>query len=386
MGEIYQGNPYVPGGTSASARLGSKGTSLSSLLPTLAVRASAASKAKTGIPYVNPLTSGAGGYSSDEFVYSPSTFDLSSYLPQPTTYTPPKALPTPYTPPKTAGTPGTSIDPNQYKLSGATAADLAAKYGFDYSRNYANAIAELEKQLKENSLGSQLNNLETSKKNFTQDLTSQYFQQFLQKAQDQTNAGLNAGIAADQNVRLEMNRQNAAAAFNRQASTQQNDLFAQLSNLPVEAGLRSETIYQDRLQQMMQNIGQENQFNQSNLDRMLQIAQFNNQQSQDLYKFNNLSASEKEQNRIAWEQLQQSKAQFASEQAWREYTFNNLSASERAQLENNISQFGAQMAWNMQEAQMANQLSMTQSMIGAAANGANIKDLQNLYGSANFLG
>ncbi|AYC30003.1 hypothetical protein [Paenisporosarcina cavernae] len=49
-----------------------------------------------------------------------------------------------------------------------------------------------------------------------------------------------------------------------------------------------------------------------------------------------------------WNQeFQQDNQRYAQEKAWREYTYKNMSASEKAQMAQNASQFGEEMAWKM---------------------------------------
>lgn len=163
------------------------------------------------------------------------------------------------------------VDMNQYKVQSATIDDIAKKYGFDFSRDYANRQAEAEAQARRNA------NADASRKNqsnrdlnlkaIDNNLMSQaegldrnYFQQYQQQAQAQVNGGINGGIAADQDLRMSMARQAAMSDSYRDANLgrmQENQRFtnddirlAEDLGLINQQGLaRAESLHQDRLMQ-----------------------------------------------------------------------------------------------------------------------------------------
>lgn len=71
------------------------------------------------------------------------------------------------------------------------------------------------------------------------------------------------------------------------------------------------------------------------------------------------------------QEFNQDNQRYAQEKAWREYTYNNMSAADKAQMSQNASQFGEEMAWKMysQEYQGELQKSLSQSELNAYANG-----------------
>jgi hypothetical protein len=104
------------------------------------------------------------------------------------------------------------------KIQDATIQDIGNKYGIDFSKDYANRQAEAEAQaLRDANANSQRQNESQNKQNIqriddqlmtmAEQLDRKYFQEGLGMGQDQVESGLNAGIAADQALRLQMGRQ-----------------------------------------------------------------------------------------------------------------------------------------------------------------------------------
>lgn len=103
-------------------------------------------------------------------------------------------------------------------IQNATIQDIGNKYGFDFSKDYATKQAEAEAQaLRDANANAQRQNESLNKQNnqriennimsAVEALDRNYFQQGLGMGQDQVESGLNAGIAADQALRLQMGRQ-----------------------------------------------------------------------------------------------------------------------------------------------------------------------------------
>lgn len=125
----------------------------------------------------------------------------------------------------------------------ATISDIAKKYGFDFSRDYANrqaeALAQAERNAYQNSLRQNqslyeqnLRQIDTGIRNASNALDHEFFQQMLNQQQSQVNTGLNAGIAADQDLRLAMNKQAQLGSVYSQA---ENARQAELSRYSNEA-------------------------------------------------------------------------------------------------------------------------------------------------------
>lgn len=163
------------------------------------------------------------------------------------------------------------VDPNQFKTQSATINDIAAKYGFDFSRDYANRQAEAEAQAKRNAVEDakrkNQSNKDLNMKQIDNNLMSQaegldrnYFQQYQQQAQAQVNGGINGGIAADQDLRMAMARQASMSDSYRDANLgrmQENQRFTnddlrlaeELGLVNQQALARGESLYNDRLMQ-----------------------------------------------------------------------------------------------------------------------------------------
>lgn len=135
------------------------------------------------------------------------------------------------------------------KLQNSTIDDIAKKYGFDFSKDYANRQAEVAAQAQRNVYNSQGRTNDATHKTTLQrlsdnydsaagDLDKGYFQQFLGQRQGQADRGLNAGIAANQNLQLAMNKQSEVADLwkQRNTNTQEEDLrYANQSQTISEA-------------------------------------------------------------------------------------------------------------------------------------------------------
>jgi hypothetical protein len=127
------------------------------------------------------------------------------------------------------------------KWQNATINDVAKKYGFDFSKGYANKQAEAVAQAQRNSIGnSTRQNQAMYGQNMRQingDLKAgvvgtenNFFQTYLQQRQQQANRGINAGMQADQNVRLGMNQQSVLADIYRDTANNKSKESDRYSN------------------------------------------------------------------------------------------------------------------------------------------------------------
>ena len=107
---------------------------------------------------------------------------------------------------------------NSQTYQNQTINDIANKYGFNFSRDYANQQANTiasgqknaqEAARRENESANKLNTqrILDDYRGAAKSLDKGYFQQFLNQGQSQVNRGLDRGLAADQNLRLAMNKQ-----------------------------------------------------------------------------------------------------------------------------------------------------------------------------------
>lgn len=157
------------------------------------------------------------------------------------------------------------------KWNNASISDIAAKYGFDYSRDYAKQQAEAEAQALRNANQDAQRRNESNKKtglqsiddnlmNQVEGLDRNYFQKMMGQQQSQANSGLNSGIAADQDLRLQMSRQAEMGASYRDANLGKmkvNENFSLDDTRLAEAmGLinqqslaREDSLYNERLNQ-----------------------------------------------------------------------------------------------------------------------------------------
>lgn len=126
---------------------------------------------------------------------------------------------------------------NAQKLQGMTINDIAKKYGFDFSQKYANQQAKVAADAQRNTYNSQQRTNDSSHTNTMSRIQDQYdssagqldhnyFKQFGNQQQSLADRGLNAGIAANANLQLGMNRQNDLTNLMKQSNSdrQQEDM------------------------------------------------------------------------------------------------------------------------------------------------------------------
>src|SRR5699024_4836574 len=132
--------------------------------------------------------------------------------------------------------------------------------------------------------------------------------------QELANTGLNAGIAAERDLRLGMNRDYALADILANEQLYNQELDRNLSTIDKEEQAYAEQLYNDRLEQAFGMSMDYSRFNQSENQWRAQMAmQQRNQQA---------------------------------EEAWREFEFNNMSYSERVKLIADAEKYGMDKAWD----------------------------------------
>lgn len=181
---------------------------------------------------------------------------------------------------------GSQAYQNQQKMQNATIQDIANKYGFNFSRDYANQQAEAQAQAQRNAYNNSLrqnqsqynqslSQIDKNIRDSNQAIDHSFFQNMLQQQQNQVNNGLNAGIAADQNLRLGMNAQAqladvyGQANLARQQATRDYGLEAQrlreaLDLVEQQKLADAEKYYQDALMRGYDILGQERSYAASN--------------------------------------------------------------------------------------------------------------------------
>lgn len=161
------------------------------------------------------------------------------------------------------------VELDKFKTELSTIEDLATKYGFDYSRDYAKTQAETLAQQKRDDIATSKKGVQNNVVSAAEGLDHDYFQQYMNQAQGQTNSGMNAGIAADQDLRLSMARQANMGDIYRDANLANFELDQALGRVNQESLAYEEQLYNERLQQAFQNVLAEGSFNQQdNLARL----------------------------------------------------------------------------------------------------------------------
>lgn len=158
---------------------------------------------------------------------------------------------------------------NAQAYQNTTMDDIGKKYGFNFSRDYAKqqadtiASGQLNAQnaaKRENESANKMNmqRILNDYRSSASGLDKGYFQQYLGQGQNQTNRGLNGGLALAQNLQLAMNKQSELGDLFRtrnQANQEESMRFSNtnqsiadaLAQIERERGTNTEKMYQDGL-------------------------------------------------------------------------------------------------------------------------------------------
>src|SRR6185312_15073870 len=128
------------------------------------------------------------------------------------------------------------------------------------SREYAERQAEVLAQQKRDAIEAQRKAVENRTMGASEALDRDYFQRYMQQAQNQTESGLNAGLAADQDLRLAMGRQAAMGDVYRDANLHNFQLDQDAGRVEQERLGYEEQLYNERLRQAFDQVQQERNF------------------------------------------------------------------------------------------------------------------------------
>lgn len=277
--------------------------------------------------------------------------------------------------------------------------------GYSYGNNWserAKSQAAAEAQAKMDQYNQLLKKIRNQEMSAVNNMDRDYFQRYLQAAQSQTNNGLNAGIAAEQNTRLAMARQAELGDIYQDINAQNFETNNNLARVPVEQLAREHELLTQLEQMGWEREFAEKQLSQADRQFLSDLGlrrdqfdwnvatdarnfgytmgvdnrNFEYQKSRDArrdaeweseqkynrwweqYQFNNQSAAQRDASSLAWKQLEEQKRQFNSESEWRKYTYNNMSATEKRQFDEQVRQFGEEMAWNLESLRMTQEFQL----------------------------
>lgn len=273
-----------------------------------------------------------------------------------------------YSGPSAPKLPG-QINLDNYQTELATIDDISKKYGFDYSREYAERQAAILAQAQRDEVEAARARSEYETESAQTDLEHDFFQQYLEQRQALVDSGLNAGIASERDLRLEMNRQYALADILANQQLYNQELDANMQRISAEELTYAEKLFQERMQQGFSNAMDVSRFNQSENQWQANMAMQQRQQQVEeawrAFEFNNMSEADKQR-------MLQNERQFGTEMAWRQYEFENMSAAERARLAADAEKFGMDMAWQRHkfEAGMAFEAGQSGFTNGSGGGGA----------------
>jgi hypothetical protein len=165
-----------------------------------------------------------------------------------------------------------SVNLNDYRTKLATVDDIAKKYGFDYSRDYAKSQAEIIKQQQQDGLNETRQRAENDLRSSVESLDRNYFQQYQDMLQNQATTGINGALAADQALRSGMARQASMGDAYRDYNAQNYEINNSLGRLDAEATAYADQLYNQRRQEAFNNILALGSFDQAENQVMLQAA------------------------------------------------------------------------------------------------------------------
>lgn len=243
------------------------------------------------------------------------------------------------------------INPANYQTNPTTIADLSKKYGFDYSRDYAKNQAQVRHQGQIDSITGQRERLEHETESAKTDLQHDYFKKFLQQRQGMADVGINAGIASERNLRLDMSRQNALGDILANSQLRHQDLDRQLATGAKEAIAYEEQLYNERLQQAFQNSMDYSRF----------------QQSENQWRAG-MDAQQRQQ---------------TVDERWRSHEWNNMSYAQKQKMIVDAEKYGMDKAWEMHKFEAG--MAFEAGMQGGVPGGANFTQFKvsSPYGTRN---
>src|SRR6185312_6391795 len=113
--------------------------------------------------------------------------------------------------------------------------------------------AETEAQAKRDAVANQKRGVDAGLEGAVDSLDRNYYLQGLQQQQGQVSSGLNAGIAADQDLRMAMSRQAAMGDMYRDANLEHMRLEDNLGRVDLERLAREDSLFNERLNEGFQN-------------------------------------------------------------------------------------------------------------------------------------
>lgn len=250
------------------------------------------------------------------------------------------------------------VDLSKYNTNLTTIKQIEQKYGFDFSRNYAEQQAEAVAQSKKDQIETERERLGHDVASSKVDLQHDYFNKFLVQRQQLSNTGINAGIASEKNLQLDMSRQGELADILAGKQLKEQELDRNESTITKEEQAYAEDLYNKRL-----GIG---------FDHTMRESKFNQAENQ-------------WRSKIAMQQRQK-----AVDEKWREHQFNNMSYAERVKMAADAEKYGMDRAWEMHkfDAQMEfDSAKAMPGMSGTAVNGIQVTESSNkAYAQAQKFG
>lgn len=223
---------------------------------------------------------------------------------------------------------------DQYATKMTTVQDIEKKFGFDFSRKYAERQAGVKAQGKRDEIQTARDRAQYELERSKTDLEHGYFLKHREDRQEMADRGILGGVAAERELRTTMDHQRDLGRVLEEHQLIQQDLDRRLKTVSREEQLEAERIYNERLAQAFDMAMEHSRFRQSENQWRAQMA------------------------------MQQRQQQV--EEAWREFEFNNMSYAQRMQLLAEAEMFGMDMAWERYKFEQG--LAFDAAYAGAAKN------------------
>lgn len=285
-----------------------------------------------------------------------------------------------------------NVKPNPVKYTSLN--DIQKQYGLDYSQKFAKQQADAQAQAKLTGLNNQGKEIDTGITNAQDAMGRDYFQKGLQLSQAQVNGGVNAGLAAEGNLRLGMSKQADMSKMYREAQTEKNKLAALKTNVETERKAQEAQIFKDGQERAFDKARWQTEFNNSNSKWQTEFANnqainnrnFNYQQGRDTIgdkkyadqfkyqqqrdtvgdkKYFDQFKYQQQRDKVGdnrWQdQFNAGRSDASADRQWREYTYNNMSKAQKTQFEWAKQQFGEEKAWQQYQMEYNGNIAMAQS-------------------------
>jgi hypothetical protein len=164
-----------------------------------------------------------------------------------------------------------NVNADNYKTNIPSLADVQKEFGLQDPAKYAETLANANAQGKLDGIESQRKNIDQNLREGQMAMDVDFFHQFRNQKEAQAQRGLNAGIEAQQNTQLDMNRQSVLGDLYRDANRQNNDLDTDSRRVEIERQAEELQIQHNELQSQIDIAFRKGDFLQAENARRMQL-------------------------------------------------------------------------------------------------------------------